>query len=519
MPKRLQSSQYSAGALALLLSILLVHCALIERAESKSNYNNNKDNPTSDSSFEQLAATSTAEAMSSKACEDGDLDVKEQQVLVKPLLHFTSSIYGQIRQDKKNAILSPLSIHAALNLLALGAEPQLKTDTELRKALGYSDEELKRSSLVYNKAYKSMIANYKNLTKRSTEASKQVGSDEVFQNSPALEPVIDFYNTLITKRAKPLVREYGNQTREYFHSSVEQIDQGKPETISQVVDKINNWAKEAGFEQAILEANDFSGDFGAMLVSAVRVQGYWFEDFGETDREKVFHNFGLKEKAVKGARLCNSRLRGKFVEFCAPNMSQYGDHQSWMVKSVDESLFKELSELKFRAIQIPLRGELSFTILEPLTSGQGNELAELTKKLLDQNGSKLTKTLGVLGESSTNIEFDYFCMPKFGFESDIDLIEPLKAIGVGSIFNRSTSELKRVLEGDRVYVDRARHQALIDVNKSGIKAAGVTTIRMMALSSLNKSVKYHVHVENPFMFIIRHKQIPLFVGQLVELKQ
>ena len=66
--------------------------------------------------------------------------------------------------------------------------------------------------------------------------------------------MVGFHNGLVTRLGKPLVGEFVEQVSKFYNSSVEQIDQSKRETVVQVVDRANRWAKEAGFEQPILAA-------------------------------------------------------------------------------------------------------------------------------------------------------------------------------------------------------------------------------------------------------------------------
>lgn len=447
-----------------------------------------------------------------------ELVLKESQALVEPLIQFTSTLFGKIRSDEKNIVLSPISIHAAFNLVALGAESNSVTDQEIRKVLGYPVDASQEQLDEYHKAYKKALEKFREISNAGLKALERAQSEKpgsMDRSRGPKPPVVDFYNTLITKQSNSLLSQYSQRSAKFYNSTVEQINATKPETVSKVVDKINKWGKDAGFEQNILNADELTGgDFAAMLLSAVRVQAFWFNDFSESQEEGIFHDYGLQDKPVKGSRLYKSDIRAKFVEFCTEDQAEFKMHYRSLKKDSGDAL-KELASLNFTAIELPLQGNVSLTIFEPKANGQGKELRELTQKLLE--GNRLEKVLKVVGHPSSANNVDFFEMPKFGFENDIDLKEPLQSIGMSRVFDRTRSELSKILQDEPVYVDKASHQAMIDVNKFGLKAAGVTKIRFVPLSAVLRQEHIILRVNNPFMFLIRYEQVPLFIGQLVKL--
>lgn len=501
------------------LMTLTIALFIIHLSSSAAHNGNSLSN---DNNAQSSKATTSGTINMTNIQQDTEVEHKtpllnDSKILFEPLIRFSGALFNQIRSENDNIILSPLSVHAALNLVQLGAEPGTETDTEIRQALAYP-KDTKASDLIgFYKAYKNAIELFQAV---SLTAIKQQ-DDPAAGGSRKRLPVVDFYNTIITKQSNPLVDSYSKQTRDYYNSTVEPISMEKPETISKVIDKVNRWAKDAGFEEKILDASEFKGDFTTMLLSAVRVQAYWFKAMHELRHKTVFYNHGFKDKPVQVKQLGDSDLQAKLVEFSSESKVEFKIPHA-QVKDLPE--MKDLVDLNARALEIPLQGRVSFVLVEPKDNGTGGELTSLVQKLFkpskdnNENNDRLSKLLKVL-DGTEEVRLSHLSMPKFTFENNIDLKGPLKKLGISRAFERPKSELKRVVQGETVYIDAAKHQAMIDVNKDGIKAAGVTKIAMMRLSAMMYSNPINIKIENPFLFIIRYERIPLFIGQLVELKE
>lgn len=449
--------------------------------------------------------------------EATNLSLDDSKILFDPLTRFSGALFSQVRSEKNNVILSPLSVHAALNLVQLGAEPGTKTDNEIRSSLAYPEN----SNDNFHAAYKNVIRKFQAVSRMAMrqQQQQQQKQEVVYGRGGKQLPIVDFYNTIITKQSKPLLSDYAKQTQDYYNSSVEPISLEKPETISTVLDKINKWGKDAGFEEKILNGDEFKGDFTTMLLSAVRVQAYWFSAMHELPRKTVFYNFGLKDKPVQVEQLSDHYVRAKLVEFTTDSKVEFRVAYDG-VKNLPE--MKDLAKLNARVLELPLVGKVNFVLIEPKDNGTGGELTNLVQNLLRSNNNKpadkLVKLLKVIDESES-VHLNFLTMPKFTFENNIDLVEPLKALGINQAFETSTSELRRIVLDERVYIDAVKHQAMIDVNKDGIKAAAVTKIILLQMSALLSREPINIRIQNPFMFIIRYEKMPLFIGQLVELKQ
>lgn len=440
-------------------------------------------------------------------------------VLVEPLLKFSANMMRAIDRQHKNVIFSPMSIHMALNLVLVGAEPKSQTEKELFKVLGY--ESLAKGPMEkVHEAYAELEKEFKRVSeeaKKEREALEELSEREQASSRNQNTPLIHIWNLALTKNAK-LQPSYVSCLQKYYNGAVESIDGKNATKNEKILARVNQWAKDAGYEKELLSQSELAADFRMLLLSAVRVEAFWENEFHDRKLDELFYNNGLKNKLVKDAEgLSTSDLESShFVEFTERSKANAKIHHDRVTQGLGgsaKSNFEHLAKVNFRAIKIELIGNLSYTILEPLDqSGTGNELSKMSEALLDSESS-LANVLEIVDEQPSNVEIDYLAMPKFKFETDIELVSPLKKLGLLKVFDNIKAELTQI-SNDKLHVDKAKHEAMIEVNKVGLKAAGVTKMSFMPLMAKMKKERIVVEVKNPFLFVVRYDKLPLFVGQL-----
>lgn len=232
----------------------------------------------------------------------------------------------------------------------------------------------------------------------------------------------------------------------------------------------------------------------------------------------------MKDKLVSVTMLRQLKLTSgaRYLEFTNAARSKLERHNSLSHKT--RKLFDELKKFNFQAVEMPLQGGLSFTIFEPLeySTAKDNKLSKLVTALLTKqranDETNLSKVLSLLrSHGPTGVDLD-LKMPKFWFEEELDLKEILQSIGLRRAFIEGAAEFSKTMSRHNVYISDVKHQALIDVNEKGIKPAGSTKVVLQAEKlHISKSDTLIVTIKRPFMFLIRHIGIPLFVGQLTRL--
>lgn len=105
-------------------------------------------------------------------------------------------------------------------------------------------------------------------------------------------------------------------------------------------------------------------------------------------------------------------------------------------------------------------------------------------------------------------------LPKFQFESKLDLAPPLKALGMNQAFTTSADFTGMSSEAD-LMVTGVFHQSFIDVNEEGTEAAAATAV---VIGTTSMPPQESMTVDRPFLFWIRDAPTGalLFLGRVTD---
>ncbi|KAF7219352.1 glia-derived nexin [Nothobranchius furzeri] len=158
-------------------------------------------------------------------------------------------------------------------------------------------------------------------------------------------------------------------------------------------------------------------------------------------------------------------------------------------------------ELKYRVIELPYHGNtISMLIVVPYE--EDTTLSQIIPHI---------STATVQSWSSLmHMRKIRLLMPKFTADAEVDLKEPLSALGVTNMFSQETADFRH-LSAEPLHVSEALQKSKIIVDEDGTKAAAATTAILMTRSS-----PPWVTVDRPFLFLIRHHSTGtiLFMGQI-----
>ena len=167
----------------------------------------------------------------------------------------------------------------------------------------------------------------------------------------------------------------------------------------------------------------------------------------------------------------------------------------------------------YQAVDLPYVGnELSMTVIVP-DRGRFREFEDsLEAGLVD---------LIIAGLGFRRVTLD---LPKFEFESEFQLSETLKSMGMSNAFDSAASDFsgmdgRSCLAGDPVclYIREVVHKAFVSVDEAGTEAAAATAVMMQAESAPPSPVA--VTVDRPFIFLIRDRETGaiLLAGRVLEI--
>jgi serine protease inhibitor len=106
-------------------------------------------------------------------------------------------------------------------------------------------------------------------------------------------------------------------------------------------------------------------------------------------------------------------------------------------------------------------------------------------------------------------------LPKFKLESTTNLVEPLKKMGIQSLFS-PRAELPYLSDYQSVTVSNAQQQASMDVNEQGTVVVSFTNINVVALSFTPQVPSVDFVVDRPFLAVIanRDRNIPYAIAKI-----
>ena len=137
---------------------------------------------------------------------------------------------------------------------------------------------------------------------------------------------------------------------------------------------------------------------------------------------------------------------------------------------------------------------------------EGVEVSELFN---DESALKLMSGEKMPDSKFLNINFS---VPKFDIDSDIDLCENLKPLGVTDVFDGEKSDFSPMFETSGAFVNKIDHAARVMIDEDGCKAAAFTVLSACgAMMPPDEEVDFVL--DRPFIFVINGtNNLPLFIG-------
>ncbi|MBZ0289666.1 MAG: serpin family protein [Anaerolineae bacterium] len=108
-----------------------------------------------------------------------------------------------------------------------------------------------------------------------------------------------------------------------------------------------------------------------------------------------------------------------------------------------------------------------------------------------------------------------FRMPRFKFDSEVDLRQKLSTMGMAEAFG-SEADFSGISSGDELFLDSAQHKATISIDEQGTEASGATLV-VMAISAQRAQCDNPLIADRPFIFAIYHQETGaiLFLGRVL----
>lgn len=475
-----------------------------------------------------------------------EVDQKPVAVTVQANSDFAIDLYRQIARDHggNNLIFSPFSISSTLTMVLDGARGKTAEQIgdvlrlpDLAKRVGPNAQQIPwRTSMIHTGL--SQI-NDTLMGDRSTEeakfrehireleaklvaknreikAAKQAGKDfkEIYRLEDDTRLIAHRINSLRQKISGVQINvanaiwgektydfnvDYTNRINAYYKTGgVFQADfANRP---GEERGRINKWVAEQTNDRItdLLPEGSLDATTRMILVNAIHFKGDWTTPFQiERTRAAAFH-------------LPN----GKAVQTATMHANKYEDSR-YGAFNADGSAFASFSRINefknpgddgFHVLTLPYRGGTTSMMLIAPQSVDG--LAGIEKLL---SAKRINAWSDQLKGVKTNI-----VLPKFKVRSTVDLNGHLQQLGMNAAFSDGEADLSGIgasrSDEDRLYLQQAVHQAIIEVNEKGTEAAAATGT--IVAQSLEKVAEFRA--DRPFLFLIRDDQTGtiLFMGRI-----
>lgn len=383
-------------------------------------------------------------------------------------------------------------LHAGLRELNTLFDPRVRAEA-LRVARGELEELVGRLTELRARADAAKEAGELDELRELNQAALKLEVEvrEKEKAVPACE--LTLANSLWAEQSYPLSPRYVEALQTTYEiGSVIPAD-FKTDPLGEVV-RINEWvaARTANRITDLLSDTDVSRDTRLVLLNALHFDGAWSTPFDPAKtREVEFKNLGGSTSSV-------------------PMMSGKVEDAGYAALRADGSAHAGSGPDAggFQVVELPYRGgDLSMVILLPADPAG---LAALEARLTPE---ALGRWLAALEVRPVEVE-----LPRFEARSSFSLREALSALGVRAAFSPRLADFRGMSAdvgyADELYIDRALHQASVEVTERGTEASAATSIQMRKRSGLRSVPR--VACDHPFVYLIRHREsgVLLFAGRV-----
>lgn len=279
--------------------------------------------------------------------------------------------------------------------------------------------------------------------------------------------VLKIANSLWLQEDYPIKEEFAKKAAEQFYASAYSVDFSEQATA----DAMAKWISEqtSGLLNPTFQANP---DQILSIINTLYFEGAWVDSFDAANNTE--ETFTLEDGSEVDATYMNRTFQG-----------------ATYYETDDYTLF-----------EVSFEGGQTMKFVLPK---EGNAL----ETLLDQES--LGQILSEQEESSVRYADINFKLPKFSFDSEFDLNETCKALGLEELLE-GKADLSGITD-ERVSLSSVKQESHVEVDENGCKAAAYTKMDIMRMSMPVPMEQYDFSLDRPFLFVIESQdEAPLFVG-------
>ncbi|MEM7134312.1 MAG: serpin family protein [Chloroflexota bacterium] len=355
--------------------------------------------------------------------------------------------------SQDNLIYSPYSIYYGLGMIYAGA--QGKTETQMAEVLHFT--------IPAERVHKALNGlNFRLLT---------LNSDSEHQNSREQRFRLSINNSLWGQQGYSLQDAYLDTIAHHYSGVLHLVDfAGQSEHARQI---INTWVSEQTINRIpeIIPSNTIDSTTKLIVLNTVDFSADWQFRFRANEDDSFFLQDG--------------------DEIAVPFMS--------IVARLPYT-----SILGFQIVELPYRDSEASMVLWLPNKEHSVELgSSLSTEQIEEGFQDLEPTHMKL------------TMPKFAYNSELELVETLSILGMNQAFSEQAN-FNGISRENSLRLDDILHKATIVVDEIGTKATAATGAVMSPTSAVSSD--FHLTINRPFLFMIRDRMsgVILFIGRVVD---
>ena len=382
----------------------------------------------------------------------GSPDITEEQ-LAKLVGGNNDLAFGLYRAEggEDNLIFSPYSISLAFSMAYAGARSE--TESQMAQKLHFLPQDAQHPA-----------ANA--IERRMSGLGRKGGGGD------AVPFRLDVANAAWGQRGYGFEDAYLETLAAHYGAGMRTVDFGRPEEASE---EINAWisSQTEGRIEDLVSPGVIPPITRLVLANAVYFKASWSSRFEESaTRDGTFSTPDGGESTVPMMR-----------------QTTYLDHTEGE---------------GYEAVRLPYKGEAAdMLVILPDRGGFASVEGRLDAGFLDEARRRLRS------------KYVRLTMPRFDFETDLDLKGLLGQMGLRAPFDPGAADFSGITGGEDLYVGKALHRANIAVDEKGTEAAAATVLAM-PVSAAPKPIE--IDVDRPFVFAIVERETGtiLFLGRVTD---
>lgn len=261
----------------------------------------------------------------------------------------------------------------------------------------------------------------------------------------------------------------------YYGADLFMADFSRDNTLN----KMNEWMKAATDGKVVRPIKHIDDKTAIYLLSSLNFKGDWLNAYKSND--VLGGDFLLANGEKQNVKYLYSK-------------------ENYLTSDKAEGFIKSYADNK-----------CSFIAIRPT---DGTSIYDYVKNLDSESFKKIIH--------SKSTQKAIVAIPKFTYESDIDLSMSLKNLGVATCFDEANADFSKVFdEGKNLYLSKILQQNYIQIDEKGTSSAAKNTSEVNEVTAIEEETEKSIILNSPFLYAVidNETKLPVVIGVVEEVKE